>query len=161
MGLSCSKTGYNTNWGLTNSFKCRAKLFGTYTYSCCICLLEFFVNFKPKNDKKIPLGKCDSFTRMLQMNPPDDWLKTGWAWDSQTRTWLMISLFCIACLLKNNAFSVLHYIIKVTLHYLMLQCTLLRDSFCLGTFTHVLISRRKSSFKPCQNEHDSVKGARD
>ena len=27
------------------------------------------------------------------------------------------SLFCITCSLKNNAFSVLHYIIKVTLKY--------------------------------------------
>ena len=146
---------------MTNSFKCRVKLFGTYTYSCCICLLEFFVNFKPKNDKKFHWANATALHVCYK------WIHLTIGWrqdehgDSQTRTWLMISLFCIACLLKNNAFSVLHYIIKVTLHYLMLQCTLLRDSFCLGTFTHVLISRRKSSFKPCQNEHDSVKGARD
>ena len=59
--------------------------------------------------------------RMLHVNPPDDWLKTGWAQDSQTRTQLVDSLFCIMCSLKNNAFSVLHYAIKVTLHYLMLH----------------------------------------
>ena len=46
---------------------------------------------------------------MLQMNPPDDWLKTGWARDSQTRTRLVDSLFCITCSLENNAFSVLRY----------------------------------------------------
>ena len=30
-------------------------------------------------------------------------------------------LFCITCSLEKNAFSVLHYFIKVTLHYLMLH----------------------------------------
>ena len=30
----------------------------------------FFIVFKPKNSKKIPVGICDSYTRMLQMNPP-------------------------------------------------------------------------------------------
>ena len=30
----------------------------------------------------------------------------------------MDSLLCITCSLENNAFSVLHYVIKVTLHYL-------------------------------------------
>ena len=57
---------------------------------------------------------------MKEMNPPDDWLKTGWTRDSQTRTRLVDSLFCITCSLENNAFC-LHYVIKVTLHYLMLH----------------------------------------
>ena len=35
---------------------------------------------------------------------------------------LMESLFCITCLLENNAFSVLHYVKKVTLYYLMVHC---------------------------------------
>ena len=157
MGLSCSKSGYNTKGGLTNSFKCRVKSFGTYTYSCRICLLEFFINFKPKNNKKCQWANATALHICCKWID----LTTGWARDSQTPTWLMVSLFCITCSLINNAFSVLHYVIKVTLHYLMLQCTSLRDSFCLGTSTHFLISRRKSSFKPCQNEHDSVKGARD
>ena len=26
--------------------------------------------FKPKDNKKIPADKCDSYTRMLQTNPP-------------------------------------------------------------------------------------------
>ena len=29
----------------------------------------------------------------------------------------MVSLFCITCSLENNAFSVLYYVIKVTLRY--------------------------------------------
>ena len=69
------------------------------------------------------MGKCDSRTRMMQlkeMNPPDDWLKTGWTRDSQTRTRLVDSLFCITCSLENNAFCLL-YVIKVTLHYLTLH----------------------------------------
>ena len=80
-------------------------------YSCRICPLEFFIVFKLEN-KKYSVGKCVSYTpdtRMLQMNPPNDWLKTGWAWGSQTRTRLVDSLFCITCSLENNAFSVLRY----------------------------------------------------
>ena len=53
-------------------------------------------------------------------DPPDDWLKTGWARDSQTRTRLVDSLICITCSLENNAFSVLHYVM-VALHYSMLH----------------------------------------
>ena len=49
----------------------------------------------------------------------DVWLRMGWSRDLQTRTRLVDSLFCITCLLENDAFSVLHYVIKVTLHYLM------------------------------------------
>ena len=50
----------------------------------------------------------------MQTNPPDDWLKTELARDSQKRTRLVDFLFCITCSLENNAFSVLHYVIKVT-----------------------------------------------
>ena len=62
--------------------------------------------------------------QMMEMNPPDDWLKTGRARDSQTRTRLVDSLFRITCSLENNAFSYLHYVIKVTLHNYMLQLNL-------------------------------------
>ena len=86
---------------------------------CLICLEKSWITV---TIKKIPAGKCNSYMRMLQMNPPNDWLRTGWARDSQTCTWLVYSLFCVICSLKNNAFSVLHYVIKVTLHYLMLHC---------------------------------------
>ena len=41
--------------------------------------------------------------------------------NSQTLTRLVDSLFCITCSLENNAFSVLHYVIKVTLRYYMLH----------------------------------------
>ena len=49
-----------------------------------------------------------------ESTPVDDWLKTGWARDSQT---FVDSLFCITCSLENNPFSVLHCVIKVTLHF--------------------------------------------
>lgn len=39
-------------------------------YSCRIGLLEFFIVFKTKNNKKFLVCKCDSYTRMLRMNPP-------------------------------------------------------------------------------------------
>ena len=44
--------------------------FATYAYSCRICLLQFFIVFKAKNKKKFLVCKCDSYTRMLRMNPP-------------------------------------------------------------------------------------------
>ena len=49
-------------------------------------------------------------------DPPDDWLKTGWARDSQTR--LVDSLICINCSLENNTSSVLHFVM-VALHHSM------------------------------------------
>ena len=58
--------------------------------------------------------------------------------NSQTLIRLVDSLFCITCSLENNAFSVLHYVIKVTLHYYN-YVTSIRDSFCLGTFAHFFI----------------------
>ena len=39
---------------------------------------------------------------------------------TNTHTGLVDSLFCFTCLLENNTFSVLRYLIKVILHYLML-----------------------------------------
>ena len=66
-----------------------------------------------------------SHTRMLQINPADDWLMNeheGWTQDSQALTRLLDSLFCtITCSLENNAFSVLHYVVNVALHYYMLH----------------------------------------
>ena len=95
---------------------------------CSICLellritvIWNFLSFLCLKIIKNSSGKCDSYTRTLQMNQPDDWLKTGWARNSQTRTRLVDSLICITCSLENNAFSILHYVIKVTLHYLMLH----------------------------------------
>ena len=47
--------------------------------------------------------------------------KVGWTRDSQARTRLVDSLFFITCSLENNAFSVLHYVISVALHYSILH----------------------------------------
>ena len=51
----------------------------------------------------------------------DDWLKTGWAQDSQTCTWLVDSLICITCSLENNGFSVQHCAINIALRNYMLH----------------------------------------
>ena len=105
-------------------------------------ILQRYYYFLAADNKKFQRVKCDSYTRMMQMNPPDDWLKTGWARDSQTRTRLMDSLFCIKCSVENNAVSVLYYVKKVTLHCL-------RDSFCLGTFAHGFIRPPPASSRGC------------
>ena len=55
-----------------------------------------------------------SYTRMMQINPPDDWLKTGWTRDSQARTRLVDSLFCITRSLQNHASFVLLFFFLVT-----------------------------------------------
>ena len=48
--------------------------------------------------------------------------KTGELGTHKLKTHRLVdSLFGITCSLENNAFSVLHYAIKVTLHYLMLH----------------------------------------
>ena len=44
--------------------------FATYAYSCHICRREFLLFLVLKTIKKIPAHQCDSYTRMLQMNPP-------------------------------------------------------------------------------------------
>ena len=45
-------------------YKLRVDSFATYPYSCCICLLEFSLFFTLKTIK-IPVVKCDSYTRMF------------------------------------------------------------------------------------------------
>ena len=59
-------------------------------------------------------------------------------------------LFYITCSLVNNAFSVLHYVIKVTLHYLIRYI----DSgfILLGTFAHGYIRLPPRSFASCRVE---------
>ena len=53
-------------------------------------------------------------------------------------------LFCISCSLENNAFSVLHYVIKVT--YTTLSTSLdSRFILGLGTFAHGFIRRLAAS----------------
>ena len=63
---------------------------------------------------KIPAGKCDRYR--LGWKWSRRLVKTEWARDSQIRTRLMHSLICLTCLLENNAFSVLHYVM-VASHY--------------------------------------------
>ena len=65
--------------------------------------------FSKRQAIKNPSGQMRSHTRMMQINPPDDWLKTGWTRDSQARTRLVDSLFCITCSLENIAFFVLMF----------------------------------------------------
>ena len=61
-------------------------------------------------------GQMRQISRRIEIiHPIEDWLKTGWARESQTRTRLVDSLICIMCSLENNAFSVLHYV-TVALH---------------------------------------------
>ena len=50
-------------------------LFATYAYHCRICPMEFFIEFRPKDNKQFQREKCDSYTRMLQINPPLEWNK--------------------------------------------------------------------------------------
>ena len=75
-----------------------------------------------------------SHTHMMQINPPDDWLKTGSTRDSQARTRLVDSLICITCSLENNAFFVLLFLFLCYLTFLYV--TSIRDFFCPGTIAH-------------------------
>lgn len=83
----------------------------------CFCCVAVVVSFR----------LCWAIKSMLKTR--DEWStrkisnstivpKPGWGRDSQTRTGLVHSLSCITCSFENNAFSVLHYVIKVTFHYL-------------------------------------------
>ena len=77
--------------------------------------------FLAAGNKKFQRANATAIAYDANENPPDDWLKTGWARDSQTRTRLVDSLICITCSLKNNELSVLHYVINVALHYWVLH----------------------------------------
>ena len=77
--------------------------------------------FLAAGNKKFQRANATAIAYDANENPPDDWLKTGWARDSQTRTRLVDSLICITCSLENNELSVLHYVINVALHYWVLH----------------------------------------
>ena len=77
--------------------------------------------FLAAGNKKFQRANATAIAYDANENPPDDWLKTGWARDSQTRTRLVDSLICITCSLENNELSVLHYVINVGLHYQVLH----------------------------------------
>ena len=81
----------------------------------------------------------------MQMNPTEDWLKTEWARHSQTRARLVDSLLFITCSLENNVFSVLHYVIKVTLHYLKLHRFEIHSALKVLSGTSLLGFRREAA----------------
>ena len=111
-------------WSLPNYFASRTQK---------TCGIIFFLSSR----------QMRSHTHMRQMNPPNDWLKTGWTRNSQARPRLVDSLFCITCSIENNAFSVLDYVIKVTLHYYMLHRFEIFSPF--RTFAHGSIRLPPSS----------------
>ena len=65
-------------WFTCSNQRLRVDSFATYAYSCRICRLEFFIAVRLKKKKikksidqeyyRLLAGKCDSFTRMLQIN---------------------------------------------------------------------------------------------
>ena len=67
---------------------------------------------------------------MMPRNPPDDWLKMQWARDSQTRTRLVDSLFCIYVFARKQCIfsSALRHKSYLTPPYV----TSIRDQFCLS-----------------------------
>ena len=88
------------------------------------------------NKKNSSSGTATAIAYNLNEYPADDWLKTGWAKDSQTYTQLVDSLICIMCSLENNGFSVLHCVINITLHYYKINVTLTQDFSASGTIAH-------------------------
>ena len=86
-------------------------------------------------------------SRRIMHDPPDDWLKTGSARDSQTRSRLVDSLICITCSLENNAFFVPHYVM-LALHYSMLHRFEIFSA--PGTIAHGSIRLPPRSLAPSQ-----------
>ena len=68
-----------------------------------------------------------AFARLFSMRFPLSWSL------EQASAGLADSLFCITCSLKNNAFSVLHYISKS--YFTVLNVPSIQDPFSLGIFT--------------------------
>ena len=61
------------------SYKLWLDSFAAYPYSCRIRRLEFLIVFKLQTVmKKCPVGKCDDYTRKLQINRPICKLSPGW-----------------------------------------------------------------------------------
>ena len=90
------------------------------------------VFFAQACNKKFERANATAIVYDANKYPPDDWLTTGWAGGSQTRTWLVDSLICITFSLENNVISVLHYVINVALHYYMLhRFEIFFNFFCL------------------------------
>ena len=90
------------------------------------CTLELFIVFKPKNNKNFQRANATVIRVCCTWIHPT----IGWRRDAgrgvsagltNTRTARGFSVFCITCSFENDEFSVLHYVKKVSLHYLMLH----------------------------------------
>ena len=108
--------------GSTNGFKWQVYSFATYAYSCRICPhlpAGIFIVFMPIKNKKLQRANATAIRVCCRWIHPT----IGWRQDKHgTHKHAHVdSLSCITCSLENNAFSVLHYVIKVNLHYLMLH----------------------------------------
>ena len=102
--------------------------FVVYAYSRFICPLEFFHCFKAQSKCKIPAGKRDCCTRMLQMNLPwiNIWMKHVWALHTLTPYILLIGVMRgfgwpqSTCLGPTNSPLIL---VIIYLNCWMLYCT--------------------------------------
>ena len=83
--------------------------------------------FQPACNKKFQWAKkmWQRLCRMEMIHPMIGWRRDEHGTHKHTQ--LVDSLICIKCLLENNAFSVLHYVM-VALHYSMLHRY--KDFFC-------------------------------
>ena len=90
-----------------------------FCFKDTINFTPLFFFFLAAGNRKFQRANATAIAYDANEYPPDDWLKTGWARDLQTRTRLVDSLIYVTCSPENNAFSVLHYVINVALHYYM------------------------------------------
>ena len=61
-----------------------------------------------------------SHTRTMQINPPDDWLKTGWTQDSQVRTRLVDSLHVLYHVFPRKQYILCSLVLFSLLPYITL-----------------------------------------
>ena len=89
------------------------------------CMLELFIVFKPKNKNFQRANATVILVCCTWIHPTIGWRRDAGRVVSvgltNTRTARGFSVFCITCSLENDEFSVLHYVEKVALHYVMLN----------------------------------------
>ena len=89
------------------------------------CTLELFIVFKPKNKNFQRANATVILVCCTWIHPTIGWRRDAGrvvsAGITNTRTARGFSVFCITFSLENDEFSVLHYVEKVALHYLMLN----------------------------------------
>ena len=103
--LSKAKKFMVRQWNLPNYFASVTKNFAALLF------------FLAASDKKFQRENVQPYAYAANANAS----KARWTRGSQACTQLVDSLFCITCSLEKNAFSVLHYVIGVALHYSMLH----------------------------------------